>query len=205
MSARSSDAEARKAAGRTPTQKEIADAQGALIRAELPTPAEKGRALARLVRARRTLLCLDGMEPLQYPAVRTGCGKGDACVSGALKDKGMALLLRELAADNPGLVIVTTRIKLRDLQEFRTPAVLSIPLTALKEAHAIELLKARGMKWGTSSTSPALSGTCAATPWPSTSSRATSSPIITAMRAAPISSPISSMWAATTNATPIAS
>jgi hypothetical protein len=139
------DAEARKAAGRTPTQKEIADAQGALIRAELPTPAEKGRALVRLVRARRTLLCLDGMEPLQYPAVRTGCGKGDAGVSGALKDKGMALLLRELAADNPGLVIVTTRIKLRDLQEFRTPAVLSIPLTALKEAPAIELLKARGV------------------------------------------------------------
>ncbi len=44
------EAEARKAAGRAPTQKEIEDAQRALIRRELPSPAEKGRALARLVR-----------------------------------------------------------------------------------------------------------------------------------------------------------
>ncbi len=44
----------------------------------------------------------------------------------------MALLLRELAADNPGLVIVTTRIKLKDLKEFHAPAVLPIALTALK-------------------------------------------------------------------------
>ena len=58
---------------------------------------------------------------------------------------GHGAALARAAADNPGLVIVTTRIKLRDLQEFRTPAVLSIPLTALKEAHAIELLKARGV------------------------------------------------------------
>ena len=57
----------------------------------------------------------------------------------------MAVLLRELAADNPGLVIVTTRIKLKDLQEFHAPAVLPIALTALGETPAIELLKARGV------------------------------------------------------------
>ena len=33
----------------------------------------------------------------------------------------MAVLLRELATDNPGVVIVTTRIKLRDFREFHTP------------------------------------------------------------------------------------
>ena len=94
----------------------------------------------------RTLLFLDGMEPLQYPAGRTGGGKDDSAgISGMLKDKGMALLLRELAADNPGLVIVTTRIKLKDLKEFHAPAVLPIALTALTEAPAVELLKARGV------------------------------------------------------------
>jgi hypothetical protein len=99
------------------------------------------------VRERRTLLFLDGMEPLQYPAGRLGGGKeDDAGVSGALKDKGMAVLLRELATDNPGMVIVTTRIKLRDLREFRKPAVLPIALTALAEAPAIQLLQARGVK-----------------------------------------------------------
>ncbi len=141
------EAEARKAAGRTPTRKEIEDAQRTLVRSELRSPAEKGRALARLVRAHRTLLFLDGMEPLQYPAGRNSGGKDDSAgVSGMLKDKGMALLLRELAADNPGLVIVTTRIKLKDLKEFHAPGVLPIALTALKEAPAIELLKARGVK-----------------------------------------------------------
>ncbi|MGO8955051.1 MAG: hypothetical protein ACLP1W_03590, partial [Rhodomicrobium sp.] len=138
--------EARNRAGRTPTRKEIEAAQLALIRAGLPSPAEKGRALARLVRERRTLLFLDGMEPLQYPAGRTGGGKDETGVSGMLKDKGMGVLLRELAADNPGLVIVTTRIKLKDLKEFRAPGVLPIALTALKQAPAVALLIARGVK-----------------------------------------------------------
>jgi TIR domain len=137
--------EARKQAGRKPTQREIELAQLALIRRELPSPAEKGRELARLVRQHRTLLFLDGMEPLQYPAGRTGGGHRDTGVSGALKDKGMTVLLRELAMDNPGLAIVTTRIKLKDLREFPKPAVLPIPLTALAEASAIELLTARGV------------------------------------------------------------
>jgi hypothetical protein len=111
------EVQARKAVGREPTRREIESAQLALIRAELPTPAKKGRALSRLVCQSRTLLILDGMEPLQYPAGRTGGGKNDNIgVSGALKDKGMAVLLRELAAKNPGLVIVTTRIKIRDLR-----------------------------------------------------------------------------------------
>ncbi len=140
------EAEARNRAGRTPTRKEIEDAQRTLIRRELPSPAEKGRALARLVRTQRTLLFLDGMEPLQYPAGRTGGGKDDSAgVSGMLKDKGMAVLLRELAADNPGLVIVTTRIKLKDLKEFHAPGVLPIALTALKAEPAVALLTARGV------------------------------------------------------------
>ena len=140
------EAEARNSAGRTPTRKEIEDAQLALIRAELPSPAEKGRALARLVRAHRTLLFLDGMEPLQYPAGRTGGGKDDSAASRARsRTRAWRCCLRELAADNPGLVIVTTRIKLSDLREFHTPAVLPIALTALAEAPAIELLKARGV------------------------------------------------------------
>ncbi len=143
------EAEARAAAGRTPTQKEIEAAQLALIRADLPTPAEKGRALVRLVRKQRTLLFLDGMEPLQYPASRNNGGKNDSAgVSGAFKDKGMFVLLRELAADNPGLVIVTTRIRLRDLQEFHAPAVLPIALTSLAEGPAVELLQARGVHGG---------------------------------------------------------
>ena len=57
-------------------------------------PLEKGRALARLVKARRSLLVLDGLEPLQSPP---GVNRG------YLKDRGVAALIKELAADNKGL------------------------------------------------------------------------------------------------------
>ena len=140
------EAEARKKYGREPLEEEIEAEQRPLIREKLKTPAEKGRALVHLLRKHRTLLFLDGLEPLQYPAGGKSGGKDDSArISGTLKDKGMALLLRELAVDNPGLVIVATRIKLKDLKEFSKPAVVPIELTALAEVPAVRLLKARGV------------------------------------------------------------
>ena len=47
--------------------------------------------LAELVREERTLLILDGIEPLQYPP-----GPGE----GHIKDPGVRTLVRELAARN---------------------------------------------------------------------------------------------------------
>ncbi len=71
-------------------------------------PWERGVRLARLVRCQKTLLVLDGLEPLQEPA---GPGKR----GGRVKDQGVATLLRELSFDNPGLCVVTTRVPLEDL------------------------------------------------------------------------------------------
>jgi tetratricopeptide (TPR) repeat protein len=62
---------------------------------------ERGERLAGLIRQRRTLLVLDGIEPLQYPP--------NDPQAGWLKDPALEALLRELAADNPGLVLITTR------------------------------------------------------------------------------------------------
>ncbi|MGO9173776.1 MAG: TIR domain-containing protein [Rhodomicrobium sp.] len=145
------EAEARKKHGREPLEEEIEAEQLPLIRAKLPTPAEKGRALVRLIRESRTLLFLDGLEPLQYPAGKNstgGRGDGRTGVSGMLKDKGMASLLRELAADNPGLVLVTTRVPLRDLAEFGPPRVRTISLSQLDETASVKLLMARHVKGG---------------------------------------------------------
>ncbi len=50
---------------------------------------------------RRTLLVLDGLEPLQHPA--------KSPVKGELKDPAIHALLRGLAAKNNGLCVVTTR------------------------------------------------------------------------------------------------
>jgi hypothetical protein len=73
------------------------------------SPYERGERLAGLIRRHRTLLILDGIEPLQYPPNDPQAGR--------LKDQALDALLRELAADNPGLVVITTREHLTDLDK----------------------------------------------------------------------------------------
>lgn len=64
---------------------------------------QKGERLAQLIGQHRTLLILDGLEPLQD--ARTG----------ELRDEGLRALLRGLAAHNHGLCLVTTRQHLPEL------------------------------------------------------------------------------------------
>ena len=72
------------------------------------SPHDRGVRLAHLIRKDRTLLILDGVEPLQYPPGRPE-------IEGRLKDPGLTALLKGLAADNPGLCVVTTRERIADL------------------------------------------------------------------------------------------
>ena len=67
---------------------------------------DKGERLARLVATHRTLLVLDGMEPLQslHDFER-----------GRLRDPGLQALLRRLIRDSQGLCIISTRESLPDL------------------------------------------------------------------------------------------
>ena len=76
------------------------------------SPWERGERLAGLIRRHRTLLVLDGIEPLQYPL-------NDA-QAGRLKDQALEALLQGLAADNPGLCIVTTREHLKNIDNLAT-------------------------------------------------------------------------------------
>ncbi len=73
------------------------------------SPLDKGARLAELIRKKKTLLVLDGLEPLQSPHEHE---------RGKTKDLGMATLLSELARDNNGLCIVTTREAVADLSPF---------------------------------------------------------------------------------------
>ena len=66
----------------------------------LGTAWEKGERLAKLVAHRRTLLVLDGLEPLQNPP---------GPQEGRLREPSLQALLRELAAFNKGLCVITTR------------------------------------------------------------------------------------------------
>ena len=76
------------------------------------SPWERGERLAGLVRQHRTLLVLDGIEPLQYPVSDPQAGR--------LKDQALEALLQALAADNPGLCIVTTREHLKNIENQAT-------------------------------------------------------------------------------------
>lgn len=95
------------------------------------SPWDKGERLAELIKGQRTLLILDGLEPLQNPPpVETG----------KIKDPGLTSLLRELARQNPGLVIITTRLKVDDLKDFKDNTAIEIDLENLSpEAGAVYL------------------------------------------------------------------
>jgi hypothetical protein len=102
---------------------------------------EKGERLARLVKAQPTLLVLDGLEPLQYPPGSTG-------PEGRIKDQNQAVqaLLRELAASNPGLCLVSSRLRLTDLADFETTTVRQIDLEHVKPEDGARLLRALGVR-----------------------------------------------------------
>ena len=95
-------------------------------------PWDKGERLASLVSRQRTLLVLDGVEPLQYPP-------GE--MEGRLKDPGLQSLLRELARHNPGLCIVTTRLAVDDLKDFVGTSVKRISLEDLSPDAGAALLE----------------------------------------------------------------
>ena len=69
---------------------------------------EKGERLAKLISHRRTLLVLDGLEPLQNPP---------GPQEGRLRDPSLQALLRELAAFNSGLCVITTRLPIVDVAD----------------------------------------------------------------------------------------
>ncbi|MCX6872670.1 MAG: HNH endonuclease [Verrucomicrobia bacterium] len=101
-------------------------------------PHAKGQRLASIVGQRRSLLILDGLEPLQYPPT--------APMQSELKDEGVAALLRGLAAASHGLCVVTTRYSLPDLNAFRQTTAPEVKLLRLSPEAGVDLLKTLGVK-----------------------------------------------------------
>lgn len=96
------------------------------------TAYEKGRRLALLIGQQRSLLILDGIEPLQYSPTSPTAGE--------LKDAGLAALLKGLAAINHGLCLVTTRYSIPDLRAFWQTTAPEKPLVRLSKEAGIALL-----------------------------------------------------------------
>jgi hypothetical protein len=103
----------------------------------LGTAWEKGERLAKLVAHRRTLLVLDGLEPVQNPP---------GPQEGRLREPSLQALLRELAAFNLGLCVITTRTPVPDIAEHEGTSALRRDLDQLSSDAGAKLLRAHGVK-----------------------------------------------------------
>src|SRR6516162_5203548 len=98
---------------------------------------EKGERLAKLVARRRTLLILDGLEPLQNPP---------GPQEGRIRELSIQALLRELAAFNTGLCVITTRLPVADIADHEHTSALRRDLEQLSSDAGAQLLRALGVK-----------------------------------------------------------
>jgi tetratricopeptide (TPR) repeat protein/transcriptional regulator with XRE-family HTH domain len=101
------------------------------------TPWAKAVRLAKLIRMYRTILILDGLEPLQYPPGNR---------AGEIENPAVALLIRELASEINGLCIVTSRLSITDLERFQDGRVETYNLGNLKDDEGVQLLRNLGIK-----------------------------------------------------------
>jgi tetratricopeptide (TPR) repeat protein len=99
-------------------------------------PWQKGSRLAELIQQERTLLILDGLEAIVEKTSEN---------TGVLHDVAMKALLRSLAANNPGLCLISSRLRIEDLQTFRNRTVKELHLSRLSPEAGVELLKSLGV------------------------------------------------------------
>jgi hypothetical protein len=98
---------------------------------------EKGERLAKLVGHRRTLLVLDGLEPLQNPP---------GPQEGRLREPSLQALLCELAGFNKGLCVITTRTPVADIADHERTSALRRDLEQLSNDAGAQLLRALAVK-----------------------------------------------------------
>ena len=96
----------------------------------------KGEAIAEALTKRRTLLVLDGVEPLQH---------GPGPQAGQLKDQGLRALLRRFAPAPPAaghsLIVLTSRVAVADLKRFKDGAAPVVDVERLSDEAGAELLR----------------------------------------------------------------
>jgi serine/threonine protein kinase len=97
---------------------------------------EKGERLAKLVAHHRTLLVLDGLEPLQNPP-----GPRE----GQLREPSIQALLRALATFNSGLCVITTRTPVADIADHEDTSAVRRELEQLSSDAGAKLLRALGV------------------------------------------------------------
>jgi hypothetical protein len=112
------------------------------VRVATAIASDKGHAIAKALMARRVLLVLDGVEPLQY---------GPGSQAGQLKDLGLRALLHRFAAAPPrtdhSLIVLTSRLPIADIQGFRNGPAPVIDVERLSDEAGADLLRDNDV-WG---------------------------------------------------------
>jgi hypothetical protein len=85
----------------------------------------------------RTLLVLDGLEPLQNPP---------GPQEGRFREPSLQAFLRELAAFNPGLCVISSRLPVADIADHESVSALRLDLDHLSSDAGANLLRALGVK-----------------------------------------------------------
>ncbi len=100
------------------------------------SPWDKGQRLADLIRKKKTLLILDGLEPLQsvYDYEK-----------GKIKDPALSILVTQLARNNNGLCLITTREKVAELTRFEN-SILQLNLEQISKEAGRALLLVGGVQ-----------------------------------------------------------
>ena len=97
------------------------------------SPWDKGKRLAKLINIHKTLLILDGLEPLQT------AGKVE---KGKIKDPALTTLVTELAKYNKGLCVITTREHVPELDRY-TKKTNQLDLKQISDEAGRKLLETR--------------------------------------------------------------
>ncbi len=97
---------------------------------------DKGKRLAKLIGQRKTLLILDGLEPLQ---------SGLDVEKGAIKDPALAMLIKDLAKRNRGLCIISTRENVPELRRY-PKTTKQEDLEQISDEAGRKLLELRGVR-----------------------------------------------------------
>lgn len=99
------------------------------------SPWDKGERLAQLIRREKTLLILDGLEPLQ---------SGLDFEKGRINDPALSVLVTQLARRNNGLCVVTTREKVAELK-LHSKTALQVDLEQISREAGRALLRVGGV------------------------------------------------------------
>ncbi|HMH51131.1 MAG TPA: toll/interleukin-1 receptor domain-containing protein [Candidatus Acidoferrum sp.] len=106
--------------------------------ASIPSHWDRAERLVECVRRERTLLVLDGIEPLQ---------SAGPIERGRINDPALRVLIESLAEENPGLCVVTTREELVDLRtDVLQPRVAHIDLEQVSPQAGRALLRVQRVR-----------------------------------------------------------